>query len=153
LFWEQAGGRLEDFRRSNPVFEKTPAEILADHKYQVLRSSGPLSIDRVTQDGPRDLIGELKETLGSGPIYDVSKNPGATHTTEIESAYFEGREVGQPDVGPKNLVDKYLQQVDGLRGHLEENYDYAKQIELAIDASRKKMASKILTMKTELSKV
>jgi hypothetical protein len=36
---------------------------------------------------------------------------------------------------------------------LEENYDYAKQIELAIDASRKKMASNILEMKTELSNV
>jgi hypothetical protein len=38
---------------------------MANLKYQKIKdsSSSPLSIDRVTLDGPRDLIGELKETL------------------------------------------------------------------------------------------
>jgi len=67
-------------------------------KYQKIKdsSSSPLSIDRVTQDGPRDLIGELKETLKRGPVYDLSKNPGSTVLTEVESAIIDGREINEP---------------------------------------------------------
>jgi hypothetical protein len=108
LFWNQAGGRLEVWRESNPAFEKTSAEIMAKHKYQNLRDSDRLSIDRVTQDGPRDIIGELRETLSNGPVYDVSKRPGTMPVTEIERAVIDGRELGQPDMSPKNPTDKYL---------------------------------------------
>ena len=97
-FWEKASGRLEAYRRSLPSYEKTPAEIMVNLKYQKIKdsSSSPLSIDRVTQDGPRDLIGELKETLKRGPVYDLSKNPGSTVLTEVESAIIDGREINEP---------------------------------------------------------
>ena len=42
--------------------DKTAVEKLADKHYQKLKGAdtGPLAIDRVTLDGPRDLIGDMQ---------------------------------------------------------------------------------------------
>ena len=68
----------------DPNHDKTIKEQM-DKVYQKVKdSSGPLGIDRVTLDGPRDLLGETHEKLQSEPIYDMSYKP-AQEMTQIES--------------------------------------------------------------------
>ena len=57
------------------------AELMADQRYQQINDAGtgPLSIDRATRDGPRDLVGDAQNLIKSGPFYDISKTPGTTH--------------------------------------------------------------------------
>ena len=96
-----------------------PADMMANMKYQSINDvNQPLSIDRVTRDGPRDLVGDLQNKLKNGPIYDLAR--------------ADGKQV--------------MSDTEGLRVHLEENYDYAKKVESAIDHTRKKVANDILAM-------
>ena len=110
--------------------------ILERSSYQAIKEEGPLSIDRVTQDGPRDLYGELKDELSSSPVYDMDKLPQMLLVSQVEMAAFEGRDLTEPAVQYKSPTDKILQEVDGLRDHMEENYDYAKEVESSIDSQR-----------------
>ena len=43
-----------------PGMNQSGAEMMQEKKYQAINlpNAGPLSIDRVTRDGPRDLVGE-----------------------------------------------------------------------------------------------
>jgi len=53
----------------------------------------------------------------------------------------------------KNPVEHYLNNMNDLRGHLEANYEYAKRIEGAIEAQRRKVASDMLAVQDRLSSV
>ena len=46
-----------------------------------------------------------------------------------------------------------MKNLNGLRHHLESNYEYAKKIETAIEAQRKKVANDMLAMKDRLTTV
>ena len=118
-----------------------------DKVYQKVKdSSGPLGIDRVTLDGPRDRIGETHERIMSEPLYDTSYQP-AQQMTQIESDIVNS---SQNDAqNPFGNTDQ-LEGVKGLREHLEENYDYAKRVEGAIDGTRKRVAADILSLQSRL---
>ena len=45
-----------------------------------------------------------------------------------------------------SAVDSALKNDRGLRYHLEENYDYAKKVESAIDKTRQRLASDMLAL-------
>lgn len=53
------------------------SEIMADTRYQKLNDAekGPLSLDRVTRDGPRDIVGDIQDLKASGPFFDIKKSP------------------------------------------------------------------------------
>ena len=45
-----------------PGYGKSAQQLMQDRVYQTIKEqSGPLSIDRVTLDGPRDLVGEVQQ--------------------------------------------------------------------------------------------
>ena len=48
---------------------------MAEARYQKVKevNVGPLSIDRVTLDGARDIVGDIHDKLRSGPFYDLNK--------------------------------------------------------------------------------
>lgn len=69
-FWKKAEGRIEGAIREMPDYNKTATEIMTQSRYQAVKEDGPLSIDRVSQDGPRDFFGDLKDSLKDGPVYD-----------------------------------------------------------------------------------
>ena len=50
-------------------------------------------------------------------------------------------------------VDVQLKRDSGLKYHLEENYDYAKKVESAIDKTRQRLASDILALQSQLTKI
>mmetsp|Transcript_25700 Transcript_25700/g.32020 ORF Transcript_25700/g.32020 Transcript_25700/m.32020 type:complete len:88 (+) Transcript_25700:29-292(+) len=74
---ESGKGRVDGLVELMPAIQKSAAEIMQDARYQALNEDGknPLAIDRLTRDGPRDLVGEAQEFLKSGPLYDLSKAP------------------------------------------------------------------------------
>ena len=49
-----------------------------------------------------------------------------------------------------NQRQKGAENEKGLREHLEENYDYAKRVEGAIDGTRKRVAADILSLQGRL---
>lgn len=143
-FWEQRGGKLESFRRNMTQAEKSAIETMAESRYQQVNDSnvGPLSIDRVTRDGARDIVGDLQDKLRSGPFYDMSKAPVLHQMTAEERSLVSSSPLAQ-----------YEGQIEGLQAHLEENYDYAKRIEGSIDSSRKNIATELLAMQKQLSQI
>ena len=50
-------------------------------------------------------------------------------------------------------VDVVLKKDSGLRHHLEENYDYAKKVESAIDKTRQRLASDMLALQSQLTQI
>lgn len=153
-FWATAQGRLDGAIKLNPAFDKNATELLAESTQQGVNESkfNPLAIDRVTTDGPKDFVGELKETLKSGPVYDLNK-PAMATVTEIEASAFEGRRIGEAKVTHQNPVDQILNEANGIRDQLEENYDYAKEVESSIESQRQKLADDILKLQKSLIRV
>ena len=149
-------GQLEGAYRMNPMAGKTAADMMADARYQKVKDDDAhrFAIDRVTLDGPRDLVGELKTKMKSGPIYDLSKRPGTEPISEIEEATLQGRNFGEPTpVKETNPVNQYLKEVLGLQSHLEENFDYAKKVESAIGGSRQHLASQLIELRARLDEI
>ena len=50
-------------------------------------------------------------------------------------------------------VDVVLKKDGGLRHHFEENYDYAKKVESAIDKTRQRLASDMLALQSQLTQI
>ena len=73
-----------------PETAKSAGEFMAESTYQKLNevSAGAFSMDRVTRDGPRDLLGEAKDKASEGPFYDLSKDPSLVAATEAEARYL-----------------------------------------------------------------
>ena len=101
---------------------------MSDKYYQKLHSAdqGPLSIDRVTLDGPRDVVGDFAKLRKDGPAFDLSAEAG-----ELSAQKLDNKE--------------------GVQAHLEENYDYAKRIERAIQDARKSVAQDVVSMQDRLA--
>ena len=83
--------------------------------------------------------------MKSGPIYDMSKGP-SKNVTQIEAALMNDIKLQQSS----NSVDQYLEKAEGLRSHLEGNYDFAKRIETQIEDSRITVAKKLITVQNRL---
>ena len=90
-------------------------------------------MDRVTRDGPRDVLGEAKEKALEGAFYDIRRDPTTLKVTEAEARYLDKISSGSKLADP---VERYNASIGGLKEHLEENYDYAKLVESAIDSQR-----------------
>ena len=52
-----------------------------------------------------------------------------------------------------SLVDQVWKDSPSVRYHLEENYDYAKKVESAIEQSRKRIAKDMLAMQSKLAEI
>lgn len=50
-------------------------------------------------------------------------------------------------------IDVVLKKDSGLKHHLEENYDYAKKVESAIDKTRQRLASDMLALQSQLTQI
>ena len=70
-------GKLASYESKIPMNNLSASEIMADTRYQKLNDAekGPLSLDRVTRDGPRDIVGDIQDLKASGPFFDIKKSP------------------------------------------------------------------------------
>ena len=133
--------------------QKSVSEVLEKTRYQEVNlSKGPFDIaDRVSKDGPRDIYEEIRKMLKDGQPYDLSRPPSgaAPDATPTEA---EARIMQKLDPSG-NPVEAYLQNIAGLRRHLEENYDYAKRVESHIDKQRQKVAHDVLSLQERLASI
>lgn len=131
---ESTQGRLSAIEEIMPSKDMSAAELMADQRYQQINDAGtgPLSIDRATRDGPRDLIGDAQNLIKSGPFFDLSKTPGTSKERGLkaEENVMAAMNAYTAETNPSQY---FLNNVSQLRHHLEENYDYAKKVENAID--------------------
>ena len=74
-FWEGRESKLSEFSKNLTNAQKSAIETMAEARYQKVKevNVGPLSIDRVTLDGARDIVGDIHDKLRSGPFYDLNK--------------------------------------------------------------------------------
>ena len=101
-------------------------------------------------DGPRDNLKEIKAEMREGPIYDKSKvdlmqlkQKSALEArqkkaaSELMAVEYQGLKI---DTAPpsENMGETELWK------YLENNYNYAKRIESAIDIQRSKVAAELL---------
>jgi len=61
-------------------------EIMEHTLYQKVNEakSGPLSLDRVTTDGPRDLVEDAQHRAKNAPLYDLSAKPATQPDVSLE---------------------------------------------------------------------
>ena len=97
----------------------------------------------MSRDGPRDRVGDLQDRIQSGPIYDFNKAPATEEASEMEARAYYSYIAQEENV---STVDSALKNDRGLRYHLEENYDYAKKVESAIDKTRQRLVSDMLAL-------
>ena len=95
----------------------------------------------------------MKDSMRDGPVYDMRRPPKHNPVSDVELMALEGRQYGVPAAKYNNPVDEMLSEAAGLREHLEENYDYAKEVEASIDHSRRQIAEDILKLQKNLTKV
>lgn len=134
--------------------EKSAVEILQEHRYQAIKDEkgGPLSIDRVTRDGPRDLRGEALDLMQKGLVFDMSKAPDSDLTPPALPGE-ESSAQGATKAASVNPADVYRDNLHNLQSHLADNFEFAKRIESAIEAQRRKVADNMLDIQERLDGV